>query len=126
MTEPPNTHLIIVDDDASVGKTLLGILKKAGYQTEWVPSGKEALAKLKEGGPDGGADILLVDIRLPDMNGLDILREGRKTNPELGAIVMTGYSDTETAVRALNEGAFAYVQKPYNIDEVKASVARLA
>ena len=117
------TRLMIVDDDASVGRTLLGILKKAGYDAEWAPNGREALAKLSEGQP---ADILLVDIRLPDMNGLDIFREARKKLPDLGAIVMTGYSDTETAVGALNAGAFAYVQKPYNIDEVKASLARLA
>lgn len=125
MIDATKIRLIIVDDDASVGKTLLGILKKAGYEAEWSPNGQEALAKLNA--PNGrAADILLVDIRLPDMNGLDLLREGRKVNPELGAIVMTGYSDTETAVRALNAGAFAYVQKPYNVDEVKASLARLA
>jgi len=121
MSDAGKLRIIIVDDDASVGKTLLGILKKAGYDVEWAPNGKEALEKLKSGG-----DILLVDVRLPDMNGLDILREGHKINADLGAIVMTGYSDTETAVRALNAGAFAYVQKPYNIDEVKASLARLA
>ncbi len=118
-------RLMIVDDDESLGGTLLHILQKAGYETRWVETGKEALAQMTAGGAEPFADILLVDIRLPDMNGLDVVRESRKANPDIGAIVMTGYTDNETAVRALNEGAFAYLQKPYNIDEVKATVARL-
>src|SRR5207249_1893112 len=121
--QPP--RLMIVDDDEAVASTLVAVLQRAGYQTEWVTTGREALAKMAQGSPGGGVDIVFVDIRLPDMNGLDVLREGGKINPDLAAIVMTGYTDTETAIRALNAGALAYVQKPYHIDEVKATVSRL-
>lgn len=125
MADTERYRLMIVNDDESLGKTLLHILQRAGYDAQWVQTGKEALAQLVDGGADRPMDILLVDIRLPDMNGLDLLREGRKVNPDLGAIVMTGYTDNATAIRALNEGAFAYLPKPYNIAEVKATVARL-
>ena len=119
-------RLLIIDDDESLGKTLLGILKKTGYDVQWARTGREGLSQLSQAQSTRPIGIALIDIRLPDVNGIEVFREARETNPHVDAVMMTGFADTDTAVRALNEGAFAYLQKPYNIDEVKALLARLA
>lgn len=118
-------NVLIIDDDQSLGKTLLGILRKEGYNVEWAGTGQEGLTRIRGAAADQPWGAILIDIRLPDMNGLDLLRSAKKDDPDIGAIFMTGYTDVETAVGALNEGAFAYIQKPYNVSEVKAIIAKL-
>jgi signal transduction histidine kinase len=121
----PNPCLLIVDDDESLGRTLQGILRRAGYDGQWVASGEQALRLVESQKADHSLQIVLIDVRLPDMNGVEVLRAVRQTHPDIGAIMMTGHVDVDAAIGALNEGAFAYLQKPYNIDEVKVSIARL-
>ncbi len=115
-------HLFIVDDDAALGKTLMAILTKEGYQAEWVPSGKEMLKRLETAADP--LQIALVDLGLPDMHGLDLLKTMRKRRPDMPVLVITGNAGIETAIAALNAGAFAYLLKPYNVDEVKSTIAR--
>src|SRR5688500_8595744 len=115
-------HLFIVDDDAALGKTLTAILTKVGYQAEWVPSGKEMLKRLETA--TDPLQIALVDLRLPDMDGLELLKTIRKRRPDMPVLMITGNAGIETAVAALNFGAFAYILKPYNVDEVKSTIAR--
>jgi signal transduction histidine kinase len=118
-------HLLIVDDDPALGKTLRIILQKDGYTVDWVATGKEGVDLVRREALTGLLTGVLIDVKLPDMNGLQVLRVVKETNPDVGAIMMTGHTDVETAVGALNQGAFAYIQKPYNVDEVKAAIARL-
>ena len=129
MSEAPPAafHILIVDDDRSTGATLLAILRKAGYQGQWVTTGEDAV-KVALDYQTGGRQLhaALIDVRLPDTSGLDVLRGVKSMHPEIGAVVMTGYADTMTAIHAINDGAFAYVQKPYNMDEIKAILARIA
>ena len=103
------------------------ILRKAGYRAQWVTTGADA-AKAALDFQTGGRPLhaALIDIRLPDTSGLDVLRDVKGMHPEVGAVIMTGYADTMTAIHAINDGAFAYVQKPYNMDEIKAILARIA
>ncbi len=120
-----SSSVLIIDDDASVGKTLAAILRKAGHEVHWVASGQEALTYLRNGHLKNPLNVALIDVRLPDMNGVDVLREVKKMNSDYGAIMMTGDADMDTAVRSLNEGAFAYVQKPYHADEIKSLIEKV-
>jgi signal transduction histidine kinase len=120
---PSMNRLLIVDDDLALTRTLSAILIKAGYRVESVTTGGEAIRAIEK---DLNAfNAVLVDLQLPDMNGLDILKRIRTLSAEIGALMLTGHAEMDTAVAALNAGAFAYIQKPYNIDEVKAILTRL-
>jgi len=121
----PASNVLIIDDDPAVGKTLAAILNKSGYLVHWVGNGNDALTYLKNGGMINPLTVALIDIRLPDMNGVDVLREIKSLNSDYGAIMMTGDADLETAVRSLNEGAFAYVLKPYHSDEIKSLIEKV-
>ena len=120
---PALPHLLIVDDDAALGKTLLAILQRSGYKGHWASTGHEAIGVLKN--HLGQTNIVLIDLHLPDLSGLDVLQTMKQIDPDIGAIMITGHAEIETAVGALKEGAFAYIQKPYHVDEVKATLAKL-
>ncbi len=122
---PDFNTILIIDDDQGLGLSLKAILQKAGYAVEWAVTGKEGIDLAKKRAPEHPLGAVLIDVRLPDMNGLEVLKALKQADPDVGAVMMTGYSNTETAVGALNEGAFAYVQKPYNVAEVKAIIEKL-
>ena len=106
------TRILIVDDNESLCRSLQLILNKEGYYPVTALTGTEALKKSKE----IKFDIAFVDIRLPDMNGTDLLSDLLKINPELDCIVITGFASIETAVNALEQEVFAYLTKPLDID----------
>ena len=110
--------ILVVDDDESARRTLSLISAKSGYETETAQTGLEAIQKVQQ----RPCDVALVDIRLPDMAGTELLAPLRKVNPDIEVIMVTAYASAESAVRALNEGAFAYIFKPVNMDEVLATV----
>jgi signal transduction histidine kinase len=119
-------RLLIIDDDPALGKTLQILLRRAGFQVEWVATGGEGIRYIESRAPGEFLTGVLIDVRLPDMNGLEVLRTAKKINPDAGAVMMTGHADLETALGALNEGAFAYIQKPYSPAEVQSVIHRLA
>lgn len=129
MQEIPEADLksviLIIDDDQGMAKTLSAILTKAGYNASWVATGNHAIEFFKKEDHSNLLHIALLDIRLPDLNGIQVLKELKKINPNVGAIMMTGNADLETAVAALHEGAFAYIVKPYNIEEVKSLIQKV-
>lgn len=116
-------RLLIVDDDMALTRTLSAILTKAGYETECAALGADAIRGIQTHPHTFNA--VLIDLQLPDMSGLEILKQIKALDPNVGALMLTGNANIDTAVAALNAGAFAYIQKPYNIDEVKATLARL-
>ena len=107
-------RILIVDDDESSRRSLSLILGKKGYDAEAVVTGREALEKAKE----GFFNVALIDIKLPDMAGVELLAPFKGMNPDMVSIMITGYASVETAVQALNDGASAYIRKPFDIDEV--------
>ena len=121
----PDSNILAVDDDPGFGKTLLGILKKMGYNVSWAASGKEAIEVFQQPEFQSSLKILLLDMRLPDMSGIEVLRQAKKVLPNIGAIMMTGNADMESAVASLHEGVYAYILKPYNIDEVKSHIEKI-
>ena len=107
------TRILIVDDE----KKLLGVLSRVlavkGYEVEAATSGTEALAMLE----DRPFDILVCDIQMTPVSGMDVLRSAIKTRPELPVIMCTAYSSVDTALESLKLGAFDYVTKPFNLTE---------
>ena len=116
----PRGELLVVDDDESVLLTLQAILQMEGYAVEARARGLEAIELLNQ----RTFDLVLTDLRLDDTDGITILAEIRRTSPETVAIMLTGYASLETAIKALREGAYDYLVKPCDVEELKATVAR--
>jgi len=106
------TRILIVDDDEGTRRSLSLILAKKGYEIETAMTGEEALKKTEE----KSANLVLLDILLPDWEGIDLLDRLRERRSELEVIIITGHSDMDDAVRALNGGVSGYLTKPINMD----------
>ncbi len=112
--------VLIAEDDTVQREILADILLKAGYQVRAVPSGREAIDSLRE----ETRDLLLTDLRMPEMDGLDLLREAKRMRPDIEVVVMTAYATVKTAVSAMKEGATDYLAKPFDKDELLLVVER--
>ncbi len=110
--------ILIVDDDANTRRSLSLIFQEKGYRAETAGMGQEAIEKAQ----GRFFNLALLDIRLPDMEGVELLAPLKEMHPDIELIMATAYASLETAARALNEGASAYVTKPLNMDEVLAIV----
>jgi DNA-binding NtrC family response regulator len=115
--------ILIVDDDPSILSTLREILKVSGYSVQTAGDGVRAIAMVTE----APYRIALLDIKLPDMEGTELLARVRKIRPELRCIMVTGFASLENAVESLNAGAAAYVMKPVNpkdlLDTIREKIA---
>ncbi|HLQ05408.1 MAG TPA: response regulator [Verrucomicrobiae bacterium] len=114
------TTVLVVDDEESVATTIEAILRLDGHDVTAVTSGTEALRLLNE----RQFDVVLTDLRLADIDGVDVLREVQRTAPETAAIMLTGYASLESAVAALRSGAYDYLMKPSDVEELRATVNR--
>ena len=112
-------HILIVDDDLSMREFLELMLKREGYRVALAENGRKAIEKIKK----THFDLLLCDIRLGDITGLEVLRETKKKNPETVVIMISAYASAETAVEAMNDGAYDYVPKPFDKNELKQTIA---
>jgi len=110
--------ILVVEDEVGSRLTLCGILEDAGYEVTGVEKGTEALEVIK----DGNFNVIITDIKLPDVGGMSVLELAKEINPDVAVIIMTGYASVETAVNAVNEGAYAYFVKPVNMDEMKTAI----
>ena len=100
--------ILIVEDDENIRKTMTNILQQKGYKTDTAKNGKEAEQKTKA----NFYNLALLDIKLPDMEGTQLLAKLHKAAPKMVKIMVTGYPSLENAMEALNQGADAYVTKP--------------
>lgn len=112
----PIERILIVDDEELMSRFLTEALARQGYEVESAPTGKKGLALLKE----HSFDLLLTDVRMPDMSGTELLRRAKELNPALQVIVMTAYGSIENAVEAMQLGAFHYILKPFTPDALYA------
>jgi PAS domain S-box-containing protein len=112
--------ILIVDDDKGMCKTLSRILELDGYQISTANSASEGRALIKE----DSFNVALLDIKLPDIDGVELLGVLKNINPDLSVIMMTAYASTENAIKALNKGADSFVTKPFDIEELRAIVRR--
>ena len=106
--------ILVVDDDKSILRTFTRILQKNGYEIDTAETGKEAIEKADK----KCYDIALVDIRLPDMDGTDLLAKTRKQLKKTIKIMITGFPSIESGVKALDGGADAYLVKPVKPEEL--------
>ena len=116
---PADATIMVVEDDRGARTTLCGILEDAGYRVIGVGSGTEALETIR----GGEFDVVIADIRLPDADGMEILELAKEINPDAAVIMVTGYASVETAIDAVNQGAYAYFVKPVSPDEIKTIIA---
>jgi len=115
-----NTSILIIDDEKPQRDSLGGYFKKKNFVVHLADSGKSGIEKAKS----NPIDIVLTDFKMPDMTGYDVLLAIKKINPAIDVILMTAFGNIETAVEAMKAGAFSYLQKPINLDELDILVER--
>jgi DNA-binding NtrC family response regulator len=113
-------RVLLVDDDAGVLDTRGAILRHAGLEVETAACGRRALVALDR----DPCDLLLLDLKLPDMTGLDVLAEARRRGSTVPVVILTGHPSFDTAVEAMRLGAVDYLLKPVFEDPLMASVER--
>ncbi len=113
-------RLLVVDDEESVALTIGEVLRQEGYSVETASSGQEAIARLE----DSHYDLVLTDLHMEGGDGLSVLAEIRRLAPFTISIVLTGFASVESAIAALRQGAYDYLIKPCNIDDLKYTVRR--
>ena len=110
--------IMIVDDEKQIRDTLGGVLTDEGYRVVAVEDGEEALKRFS----DGGAECVLLDIWLPGMDGIEVLKEFKKRYPEVPVIMISGHGNVETAVKATKLGAYDFLEKPLSLEKVLLTV----
>jgi DNA-binding NtrC family response regulator len=115
-----SARILIVDDEEIVIRSCLRILAGDEFQVESVQDGREALRKIEE----IPYDVVILDIMMPNIDGLEVLRRVKETHPNVDVIMITGLSQIDTAVQAMKLGAFDYISKPFEPDELKLVVQR--
>ena len=115
-----SARILVVDDEEIVIKSCLRILGGGEYEVEAVQSGREALKKIGE----NHYDVLILDIMMPEIDGMEVLQRVKESHPDVDVIMVTGLSQIDTAVRAMKLGAFDYLPKPFDPDELKLVVQR--
>ena len=115
-------RVLVVDDESAILDTLRILLRNEGFEPHVAHGGRKALEQLPELRPD----IVLTDIRMPNVTGVEVLAAARETDPDTPVILMTAQATLQSAMQAVNEGAFYYIQKPFRNDELIAIVRRAA
>ncbi|MEM4701594.1 MAG: response regulator, partial [Candidatus Bathyarchaeia archaeon] len=113
-----NARILIVDDDENIRKVLKTILEEEGYIVDEAENAKKAIEKTKR----KVYNLALIDIRLPDMEGIELLTRMKDTVPRMRKIIITGYPTLQNAIEAVNRGADAYILKPFDMDKVLATI----
>ena len=113
--------ILLVDDESTTQDTLGMFLETEGYRVATVGSGKEALTRIES----EEFDLIVTDVVMPDVSGLEVLERSRVLNPAAAVIVMTGHASVEMAIEALRRGAWDYLQKPFGLDDLALCVRRL-
>ncbi|MFZ5797247.1 MAG: sigma-54-dependent transcriptional regulator, partial [Thermodesulfobacteriota bacterium] len=109
------SSILIVDDEQSMREFLRILLEKDGHTVQAAASGSAAIDLVE----DHDLDLVITDIRMPGISGLELLAEVKKRKPDLPVIMITAYASPDDAVRAMKDGAFDYITKPFKIEEIK-------
>ena len=112
--------ILIVDDDEVMRETLSDVLKKRGYEVASASSGSGALSAVKK----TIVDLVLLDMKLPDIDGIEVLKKVKEFDTEILVIMMTAYSDVQTAVSAMKSGAYHYINKPFELEELRLLIEK--
>jgi len=115
-------NILVIDDEEIMRNMIRDVLVASGYRVWTAANGEEAIEKLKE----GKFGIVITDIRMPGMDGVEVTRKLKKFDSDICVIVITGYASIDSAIAVLKEGAYDYITKPFNIDEIRIVVGRAA
>ena len=115
------SRILVVDDEEIARRNLLHVLGKDGCQVTTAANGEEALERLAQ----GDFDIILTDMKMGRVGGLQVLEQAKVKNPDTKVVVITGYATVDSAVEVMKKGAFHYLPKPYKIDEVRRTVRQI-
>jgi DNA-binding NtrC family response regulator len=110
--------ILIVDDEERFRTTMCKLLTVRGLEASTIGEGKGALKELRE----KSYDVIILDVRMPEMSGIQVMAELRKLDPFIEVIIMTGYASVDTAKKIMELGAYDYLLKPYNIDELMEKI----
>src|SRR6476659_8522134 len=117
-TTDGKVRILIVDDEPSMREMLRIVLRRDGYDVQLADSGRQAIDQLRQ----NNFDLLLSDIKMPDVSGVEVLRAAKDINRDVVAFMMTAYASTSTAVEAMRLGAVDYFTKPFSMDELRLKV----
>ena len=115
------TRILVVDDEEIVRESLGGWLEKDGYTIATLPDGRSAIEKLK----GERWSIMIVDLKMPGMDGLQVLEEVKKLQPDVAVVIMTAYATVDTAVTAMKMGAYDYLMKPFDPEELSLMMQKI-
>ncbi len=116
-----DVHILIVDDEAVMRDSLSAWLMEDGYEVEAVGDGAQALQRVRE----ERWDVLLVDLKMPGMDGIEVLEKVKGYNEEIPVIIMTAYATVDSAVEAMKKGAYDYIVKPFNPEEIGLAIRKI-
>jgi len=116
------TTVLIVDDEKAIRDSIQVVLEDEGYKTDTSSDGEDALLKIKE----NNFDVVITDIKMPNMDGIELLQQASKISPETFFIIMTAYASVKTAISAMREGAYDYLMKPIEFDDLLLRLKRLS
>ena len=114
----PSPHILVMEDDLSVATGLEMILSEEGYRVNLADTGMLAMQAFRQ----KRFDLLVADLRLPDIDGMEVIKQVKAENPETEVIVITGYGTTATAVEAMKLGVHDFLPKPFTEDQIKAAI----
>jgi DNA-binding response OmpR family regulator len=125
MTQPPKTQdaesprVLVVDDEPTIRKPLVRALELSGYTALGAASGKEALALLEQ----VSYDVMLLDMKMPEMDGMQVMHRARQLQPDLLVFILTGHATLESAIAAVKSGAIDYLLKPASVHDITGAIA---
>ena len=112
-------RILVVDDEPGIREFLQIMLEREGYEVSSAENGTEAISRFKK----KKYDVVIADIKMPKVSGLEVLSSVKELSPETSVILITAHASFESAVEAMNEGAYDYITKPFNVDEIKVTVS---
>jgi len=112
------TRILIIDDDENILKVLQAILEAEGYLVETADTAKKGIEKSEK----AFYNLALIDVRLPDMEGIELLSKLHDSKPKMRKIIVTGYPTLQNAISAVNKGADAYVMKPFEVEKILQTI----
>ncbi|HEY4393727.1 MAG TPA: response regulator, partial [Polyangia bacterium] len=112
--------ILIVEDDTAMRTFLREVLEEDGYAVEVAAGGRSGVERVRQ----GGIDLVVSDVKMPDLDGLDMLREIKAVSPSPHVITITAFGSIDTAIRAVKLGAFDYITKPFEVDQLILSVGK--
>ncbi len=116
-------HVLVADDDDALRGLLASVLKRDGYLVSLAATGEEAVGIVAA----GDVDVALIDVKMPGLNGIEVLKRSKRIDPEIEAVIITGFSGAETAEDALRNGAYDFIRKPFaDIKQIPRCVRRAA